>query len=363
MDQSKLVADIVRELDIPGGSTERRPVHTVGIGATGHFKPSPIAHEFCIAEHFTPVAADKGVPVEVRFSNGMGIVAVHDGWSDVRGMAVRFHLKEGRSTDLIAMTLPVFFAPTPDKFKDFAHAARPQPCRRETPWQKIKHYLNLELPMPDPYPGQHERPNEGAIAFADDHVWAQPAVLNASVIGAPVSYVRAAYHAVHTFIVTGRDRQKRWVRFAWAPVEGVLNVDRKHPPSHLPADVPAHDPETAPVDEYLQHDLGERLKNNKTARFSLMMHIGETGDDFNDSTRQWPPHRKRIMMGTLTLEETRSDKQEYFEKMSFNPCHLTDGIEPSDDPVLHIRKDVYAFSSDRRGGTPCPFFSSTKGKP
>ncbi|SDE30647.1 catalase [Ruegeria marina] len=344
MADPKLVQDIVEALDIPGGSTQRRPVHTVGIGVTGHFVPSPIAPEYCVAEHFQPPAKPEGVPVDVRFSNGIGLVKEHDGWSDVRGMAVRFHLKDGKSTDLIAMTLSVFFAPTETTFLKFARHARPQPCKRETPWQKIKHYLKLELPLPDPYPGQTERPNEAAIAFANEHAWAQPAVVEASAIGAPVSYVRADYHAVHTFVVTGRDGQERRVRFTWAPVAGVLNTN----------------PEETPKDKYLQKDLRDRLAGKQTERFTLMMQIGEIGDDFDDSSRQWPPHRKRVMMGTLTLEHVPDDQQAHSEKLSFNPWHLVEGIKPSGDPVLRIRKDVYEYSSNRRGGIPCPF-SNVKG--
>ncbi len=336
MSDPKLVEDIVHALDVKGGSPKRRPVHTVGIGATGYFKASAIAQEFCTAEHFKKQA--ETVPVAVRFSNGMGVVEEHDGWSDVRGMAVRFDLGEGQSTDLIAMTLPVFFAPDPETFLEFALHARPAPCEVASPWSKIKSYLKLQLPMPDPYPGQDERPNEGATAFADKHAWAQPAVLQASVIGAPVSYVRATYHAVHTFIVTAPDGTDRYVRFHWAPIAGVLRTD----------------PEEPPKDQYLKKDLKDRLSKG-IERFSLMMTIGETGDDFADSTKQWPPHRKRVMMGTLTLDNVPEDQEAHNEKLSFNPMHLTDGIRPSEDAVLKIRKDVYEFSSNRRGGIPCPF--------
>lgn len=329
-----LVENIVHALDVKGGSTTRRPVHTVGIGVTGVFEALPVAAQFCSAEHFTSEKVD----VTVRFSNGMGVVEEHDGWSDVRGMAVRFHLSEDRATDLVAMTLPVFFAPTPDTFLEFANAARPQHCEPKSPWSKIGDYLKLQLPMPDPYPGQKERANEGATAFADTHVWAQPAVLKASSIGAPVSYVRADYHAVHTFVVTGGDGVERWVRFQWSPVAGVLNEDPRKPPRN----------------EYLQKDLRDRLAHG-TERFTLMMTIGEVGDAFDDPTRQWPPHRRRVMMGTLTLDHVPEDQDAFCEKLSFNPWLLTDGIRPSDDPVLRIRKDVYEYSSDRRGGSPCPF--------
>jgi catalase len=74
------------------------------------------------------------------------------------------------------------------------------------------------------------------------------------------------------------------------------------------------------------------------ARFSLMMPIGTMGDDFNDSTRVWPPHRRRVVMGALTLaEDVPEDQVEGCEKLSFNPWLLIEGIEPSYDPVLRVR--------------------------
>ena len=73
---------------VPG----RRPVHTIGIGVKGEFVASDVARSYCIAEHFK----GQTVPVSMRFSNGMGGLEQHDGWSDVRGMAVRFTCRTGR---------------------------------------------------------------------------------------------------------------------------------------------------------------------------------------------------------------------------------------------------------------------------
>ena len=157
-------------------------------------------------------------------------------------------------------------------------------------------------------------------------------------IGAPESYARASYHAVHTFWVTAPDGVRRPVRFTWQPVAGARNIDPTDPEQqHLL------------TEPYLQNELHARLVEGP-ARFSLMMMIGETGDDFDDSTRPWPPHRVRVMMGTLTLDKTID-----CEDLSFNPLLLTDGIEPSADPVLAVRKWAYATSSRDRGGVPCPF--------
>ena len=39
-------------------------------------------------------------------------------------------------------------------------------------------------------------------------------------------------------------------------------------------------------------------------------------------------------MGTLTLTNVAANQAAFGERISFNPCRLPPGIEPSDDPIL-----------------------------
>src|SRR5689334_22242271 len=112
MSSHYIAREAVEVLDIPGGDTRLRPVHTIGIGASGHFIASDVARDFCKAEFFQ----GQRIPVTVRFSNGKGLSTPHDGWNDTRGLAVRFHLADDAAADLIAMTLPEFFTPTVETF-------------------------------------------------------------------------------------------------------------------------------------------------------------------------------------------------------------------------------------------------------
>ena len=132
MDDPNIAEELVDALVLPDGSPNLRPVHAIGIGATGFFIASDVARDYCVAEHFQ----GQRILVTVRFSNGSGSAIEHDGWSDVRGMATRFHLADEAATDLIAMTLPEFFAPTPETFLSFAKAAKPAPVTRESPGEK-----------------------------------------------------------------------------------------------------------------------------------------------------------------------------------------------------------------------------------
>ena len=114
------------------------------------------------------------------------------------------------------------------------------------------------------------------------------------------------------------------VRFSWKPVAGVQTTD----------------PAKTPVDDYLQGELRERLKQ-WPARMMLMMMIGEAGDVLEDPTVPWPARRVRVVMGTLTLTEVAKDQVADCEKLSFNPWRLVTGIEPSGDPTLKARRDAY----------------------
>lgn len=320
--------------DFPDHAPGTRPVHTIGIGTTGSFKASKIARDFCTAEHFQ----GQPVPVTVRFSNGSGSPVQHDGWSDARGMATRFHLANDVATDLIAMTICEFFAPTVEEFLAFAKASRMTPVKRQSGWSKILDMLQLKIPMPDPYPGQTQSSASGAMVFANHHRSAQIAAFEAATIGAPVSYARATYSAAHSFIVTAPDGMRRYVRFQWQPVAGIKGTD----------------PSAPPVDDYLQGELRQRLAL-WPAQFLLLMTIGETGDALDDPTTPWPLKRRRVMMGTLTISAIAEDQERDCEKMSFNPCRLVPGIAISEDPILAARRDAYELSGQMRGATACPF--------
>ena len=318
--------------NLPAPVPGRRPVHTIGVGVKGEFVASDVARTYCIAEHFN----GQTIPVSARFSNGLGGLEQHDGWSDVRGMAVRFHLPDGTGSDLIATTLGEFFVRNVADFFEFSKVAKLQPYRRRHWLLKIADYLRLKVPPRNPYPNETENVNAGALRYADGHRFSQLGIFQVGPIGAPESYARASYHAVHTFWVTAPDGVRRPVRFSWQPVAGVRNIGD----------------EDVSRDKYLFKEIEDRLKG-WPARFMLMMTIGEAGDALDDPTKPLPSTRVRIAMGTLTLTEVPKDQEAAGERISFNPNRLAPGIEPSNDPILEARLGAYEFSRDLRGG--CPF--------
>lgn len=320
--------------DAPDNTPGTRPIHAIGIAAKGYFEPLPAARHYTTAEQFQGGRYE----VTVRFSNGSGSGVEHDGWSDVRGMATRFHLPGDRATDLVMMSLPEFFVDNIRDFMDFTKAANPQRPVRQSPWSKFKDMLALRPPWPDPEPGRTYTNTRGIAAYADRNPKTLQSVFDVGLSGAPVSYCRLTYHAVHSFVLVDVRGRRRYCRFDWQPVAGV----RKQPPG---VEAP---------DQYLHQELRDRLAR-WPARFILKMQVGDIGDAVNDPTRPFPLRRLSVEMGTLTLTEVPKDADQIAERIAFNPCRIVPGIELSEDPILHARKSVYETSREERGGIACPF--------
>ena len=61
---------------------------------------------------------------------------------------------------------------------------------------------------------------------------------------------------------------------------------------------------------------------------------------------------RRVDAGVLELTEVAADPEGDGSIVVFDPMRLTDGIEPTDDPVLNYRPAAYSVSAERRSGDP-----------
>ena len=278
-----------------------RAVHAKGLCCHGTFAAAPDVASLCVAEHLQ----GQEVPVTARFSNGSGKPRRADGARDERGLAVKFHLPGDRATDIVALTLPAFFVRTPEDFLAFLEAQRPDP----------------ETGKPD---------LSRVAAFIDQHPETQVAVGFAAFSMAPASYTGCTFHGIHAFRMRGPDGTRRFVRYKWVPEADAATLT---------------DDQTRELGrDYLRDDLVGRLSEGPV-RFFLELQLAEEGDDPNDPTTPWPDERRTVAAGTLELTEF-IDRE--CEPMIFDPGNLVDGIERSDDPILHMRSPAYSVSFARR---------------
>lgn len=297
-------ADVVDSMERMSGGTYpgHRRSSARGVCFQGTFTPTGEAAAFTSAAHLQR----EPVPVTVRFSNSDGNPQVPDALPVTRGMAARFHLPDGGDTDILAITVPLFVASTPQEFLELTAALRPDPATK----------------APDPAGVQ-------AFIAAHPHL-AGPITQHPPV---PTSYGTTAYWAAHAFVWVTAAGGRQPVRYRWEPAAGRRDL--------------AADQAASAAHDYLTQEFHQRLRQGPVA-FALRVQLGEAGDPTHDPTVAWPEERREITAGRLELTAPVGDQDRWAAAERFSPARTTAGIELSDDPVLAFRASAYADSFRRR---------------
>jgi catalase len=281
-----------------------RTAHAKGIVCTGTFVASPEARRITKAAHLQ----GQPVPVTLRFSNASGSPAEHDGAPDVRGLAVKFSLPDGKKTDLLAISNEAFLAATAEGMRDF-----------------------LQVQAPDPSTGKADP--QGVPRFLESHPAAAAFIGRLMQKPVPASYAQCAYHAVHAFRFVSADGKSQFGRYHWIPEAGEAYLN----------------PEAAQTRDanFLQAELKSRVAKGP-ASLRLELQLAEAGDATNDATVLWSAGHRVVELGRLAIEAVSPTSAADERQLIFDPLKVTDGIEVSDDPIPAARSAAYTFSYEWR---------------
>lgn len=278
-----------------------RANHAKGIVAEGHFKATAEA----AALTTSPIYAGANLPVTVRFSDAGGSPRVDDGsaTANPHGLAIKFHLPDGGESDIVVNALKFFPVATAEDFRDLQLAAAASPPGAPKP-------TTLET-------------------FISGH----PAVPKAgATLGIPASFADEQYYGVDAFVFADKAGRKQAFRYIIAP-EHVVHLTSAEAATKSP--------------DYLVDELPKRLAAGPV-RFHIKAQLAAAGDPTSDATKPWPDDRKVVDLGVLTVEKVVADSAAAQKALLFLPGNVTDGIEPSDDPLIAARDNAYAVSFGRR---------------
>lgn len=293
---------------IYGGSrSATRALHAKGAWCEGTFTASPAAAELSKAFHFG------GGPITalIRFSNGPGDPEADDAEREARGFAVKLRGGDGEETDILATTTPAFVTRTPEEFLEL-----------------------LELRRPDPETGQPDFEKLGAFLAA--HPEAQTAIQGTVGVEPLASFATGVYFSPHTFWLIDEAGERTPVRYRWIPDAGEQRL--------------ADDEAKALGRDYLYDDLAKRLAGEGAIGFQLRLQRAAADDPLDDPTALWPDDREFVDAGRLEITALVDDPERDDRIDVFDPLRLSDGIEPSDDQILHARRRAYSVSAYRRWG-------------
>jgi catalase len=297
---------ITRAHGVFGYHPSFRTLHATGHIYRGTFRATKEAPLYSRAAHLQGGI----IPITVRYSYGGGDPnAAPNG---TVGMATKFYLPDGRVTDLVMLNQLSFIARTGEELLALISAFRANAEEIATGQEgtALKSFL-----------GGHPEV-AGALALRK----ATPA---------PQSFAETQFHAIHAFQFVNAKEERRFAKYHFVPDAGITNQSVEALQG-LP-------------DGYLFTELEQRIAKGPVS-FTLMLELGEPGDRTDDATYVWPEGRKRVAIGRLTLVGPITSAEIGEPAMMHDPTRLTDGIELSDDAILHLRRGTYEVSQAERTG-------------
>ena len=276
-----------------------RAAHAKGICLTGTFTPSADAPKLTKAAHFA-----KQVPIRARFSLGGGDPNAPDNAQDnVRGLAIKFDLGNGASTDIVTISAPVFFVKTPELFVEFL----------KTVATGDKNKLSAFFAV---HP-ESTRQNAWLMSHP-----------------VPASYAAVDYFGVHAFTFTNAAGEQTLVKYHLIPEAGQLGL--------------TPDQAKAKGSDFYADELKERMGKGSMV-FDLVAIMGKQGDQTSDPSLRWDDedNRPTTPLGKISIEAIVP--QATCDAGTFLPANVTDGITgPADDPIFAARSPAYIVSFTRR---------------
>ncbi|MDT5095000.1 MAG: catalase [Mycobacterium sp.] len=278
-----------------------RALHAKGTLYRGEFTATPEARTLSRAAHLD----GSPVPILIRFSNGSGRPKQRDGAPGIRGMTVKFTLPNGSTTDVSTQTAKLFPVSTPDGFVDLMRAMQPSFA---TPIRVTKLLVTQpKLPI---------------------------ALVRGGLPKVPASYATERYYGLHAFRWLDAAGGSKFVRYHMIPAAGEHYLHLRAARSKVP--------------DFLTDELSSRLADGPV-RFYYRVQLAGPNDSTVDPSAPWNS-KTMVTVGTLDITAIDTEREKGGDIVVFDPMRVTDGIEPSDDPVLRFRTNAYSASVKLRTG-------------
>jgi catalase len=292
---------LVDALHTAFGNHRARAVHAKGIILEGVFTPDLRAATLTTAFHLQ----NRASIVTVRFSNFTGLPDIPDTSpsANPRGIALKFTMPDGSTTDIVGHSFNGFPTSTSDDFRDLL--------------------LAIAASGPDA-----AKPTT-LDGFLESHPVAKTFLTTQKT---PASYATITYYGVNSFEFTNARGESRYVRYQFVPEGGEQLLTPEQSAKSGAA--------------YLRDGIKARIATGPF-RFAYYAQLAEPGDRIADPSIAWPDTRTRVLLGTIEVRSLAPNTVAEDRALSFSPTNLPDRIKPA-DPMLTFRAHAYPISVKER---------------
>jgi catalase len=298
------MVDTFEQVGAPRAGFRRN--HAKGVGVSGTFESNGQGAMLSKAVVFKPGR----IPVVGRFALAGGQPYAADTPHAVRSMALLFTLPNGEEWRTAMNNIPVFAVRTPQAFHDLLVASAPEGATGKPNAARMDAFLAQ-------YP-------ESARAMAE-------------IRSQPVSsgFANSSFNSLNAFRFLDSAGHSTPVRWSMEPVDVFVSIDTQS---------------LVASDKNALFDALATTLHERPIAWHLVVTVGEAGDPTADATDAWPPNRRRVDVGTLTIDHVEGEDTSPARDINFDPLILPDGIAGSDDPLLSARSAAYSSSFTRREG-------------
>jgi catalase len=292
--------------EVSGEHPGFRRNHAKGVCIRGYFESNGRGVALSRAVVFLPGR----VPIIGRFALAGGQPYAADAAHTVRSMALLFKLPDGEEWRTGMNNIPVFVVNSAEGFHDQLLASAPDPATGKPDPAKMSAFL-----------AKHPE-----FAKAMQLIRSQPV---------SSGFENSTFNSLNAFRFINADGTVVPVRWSMAPGQPFEPISDSNPGQA--------------GTNYLFDALIGSL-HAKPLQWHLIITVGQPGDPTDDATLPWPPDRRQVDVGTLTVNQIESEDTSPARDINFDPLVLPNGIAGSDDPLLSARSAAYSQSFTRREG-------------
>jgi catalase len=290
---------LVSALQPPSGPPlGHRRNHAKGICFTGTFAANGQGAALSKAQVFAPGQ----YPVVGRFNIAGSDPHEPDPMAQVRGLGIRITTPDGQEWRSAMIDAPVFAAPTPQAFYQFLMAAGSKdPNAFKTYSTAHPEILTF-------------------IGWVKNHRRTE-------------SWAEDRFNSLDSFIFTGASGATHAVRWSFVPAAHAVTL--------TPEELATRGP------DFLSQEITQRVAAGPQ-HWDLVITVANPGDPTADPTKAWPPDRRTVAAGTLTVQQIEPEPNGPCRDINYDPAVLPSGMATSDDPMPAARSAAYSVSYNKR---------------
>jgi len=186
-------------------------------------------------------------------------------------------------------------------------------------------YELLEASAPDPATGKPDPARMGA--FLKQYPDSARALVLIHQYTMSSGFENSTFNSLNAFQFTDAAGKVLAVRWSLAPVQPFAPAETMHP---------------GPLGTNYLFDALIESVHQHPGQWHLLINVAQPGDPTDDATTAWPPDRRQVDVGVLTVDQVESEETSPARDINFDPLILPKGMAPSDDPLLSARSAVYS---------------------